>query len=135
MIFKMDKAIVLIISIGIILTILILSIFPDRRNPTEQFQLDKCRWSRNMKEKAFSGVVIKKFKDESEHYFPTIMIDQIGEKSSIKIEFQNELSGFYNFVKEGDTLHKESDTLQIVVARNNNQRVNKTLSYGCQKNN
>lgn len=61
------------VSLGVILVVIILFILP-RRNPDQQYQEDKCRWSRNMKMKAFTGVVIKKFKDANEHCYPTLLM-------------------------------------------------------------
>ncbi|MBK6264441.1 hypothetical protein JKA74_05280 [Marivirga sp. S37H4] len=129
MIFKKNKEFIMIVSMGIILVVMILLILPSR-DSAQLYQLDKCRWSRNMKIQTFNGVVIKKFRDTNEHNYPTLFFDQVGRKTSIKIEFQNEISGFYDYVTVGDLIRKKSNTLLVDIIRSN-ENIKIVLDYGC----
>jgi hypothetical protein len=81
------------------------------------------------KEIHYNGIITKKFIDEKEHNYPIIKIDE-GEKI-IVYNLSSDISGLFDFLKEGDRVIKRQGTNNIVVQRDGKE-ASFTLDYGCE---
>lgn len=118
-----------ILSVLVLLLVLFLSKF-NNLTKTNQYEIDKCRWSSDMKKLRLSGIIVEKMIDNSNHNKPTLEVSGSGVVK--EIQFTNELSGFYDFVMIGDSVRKEAGDLNILVIRNG-EIMEKELSYGCEE--
>lgn len=115
------------LSVLVLLLVLVLSRF-NNLTRTNQYEIDKCRWSSDMKKLRLSGTIAKKMIDKSNHNNPTLEVS--GSGGVKEIQFTNELTGFYDFAMIGDSVRKEAGSLKILVIRNG-EIMEKELSYGC----
>ncbi len=67
------------------------------------------------REAQYSGYVIKKYIDSTQHNFKTIVLKEKKDVSSILFDF--EIGGFYEFVQVGDSISKQSGALKIYLKR------------------
>ena len=64
----------------------------------------------------YNGVIINKYKDENQHNYQKVILDELG--SDKVLLFNIETSGVYDFLEVGDSLMKENGSLCIRVIRN-----------------
>ncbi|MFW6020444.1 MAG: hypothetical protein ACOCPM_07670 [Bacteroidales bacterium] len=99
----------------------------------------QCRNEERILEAQWKSNVLKKFIDSTEHNYPTIVIfeyDTIFKKvvnwEEELVFFDHEKSGFYDYVRVGDSIIKEKNSMDIRVIRGNKDTVF-TIDYGCEK--
>lgn len=120
----------------IIIFVLLVSFFIIMRTCSKSPQ---CRNEERILEAQWKSNVLKKFIDSTEHNYPTIVIfeyDTIFKKvvnwEEELVFFDHEKSGFYDYVRVGDSIIKEKNSMDIRVIRGNKDTVF-TIDYGCEK--
>ena len=87
----------------------------------------ECAAERSDVKKFYKGMVIDKFIDRKNHLNPTLKISNY----NTKIVFLDyDKSGFYDFVRIGDSIIKEKGNMKIRLIRNDIDTVF-TIDYGC----
>ena len=78
----------------------------------------------------FSGVVLDKFADSTNHNFDAIIIRN-NEKDIKSYLFDGDITSLYETIQIGDSLVKKEGDLSLMVYRNKSFQIKK-LDYGCE---
>ena len=78
---------------------------------------DECGLEKQFEKRQIIGRVIDKYIDLHQHNYPVIKV--ISKYSDSKEYFELEKSGFYKYVKIGDSIYKPKGTTKIKIIRNN----------------
>ena len=101
------------------------------------FALPKNRWvfrgpicteKAYMKELNLESIVISKFHDSINHNYQTVKFQDIKNETKFKVFFINEKSGFFDLIETGDTVIKNTESLDIF---SNNRKIKSKLVYDC----
>ena len=119
----------LVIGVVFLIVLIALKLYNVYINDTNAY-FDKCPLLENIKVKNISGKIVDKFYSSKEHLYPALKILH-GDEIEV-IFFQNEDSGFFEFVNEGDSLLKMPGSIDVTIVRGEKQFTH-TLHYrGCQ---
>jgi hypothetical protein len=124
---KTDKLIIRIIVTFFIVLLIVILALPRNRY---LFSGPLCAEKDYMKEMTINAVTKSKFQDYDNDNYPAIEFQDISTKSTFKVFFINEKSGFYDILQIGDTIHKKSGSLEI---SSSNHLINKPLKYDCEE--
>ena len=124
-IFGKNRKIAYIIYLGIAIIFItvnaILSIFGEKEEKTEVVNNSYSQnGERNINfKKRYHGVVIKKFNDTHNHNYETIEINLSSESYFYLHPFQNDKTGFYDFIQKDDSIFKEDWGYTFRIKREN----------------
>jgi len=79
----------------------------------------------------FNGIVNDKIIDKKRHNYKTIILSV--KYTLQKIILDSDKSGFYDYIKKGDSIIKESGSFEMKVFRNSEIDTTFILDYGCKK--
>ena len=89
-----------------------------------------CDFERRMKETTITGVILKRYKDPSQHYTPSLDIRNIQTNNIYTLSLCSEQNGIFERVISGDTIMKQANTLSFQV-KNNGEIVEMEFGYNC----
>lgn len=95
-------------------------------------QKNLCRITEKYWKETLQGRISKKYLDEENHTSETIIIQSVKKDRIMKKDLTLELSGLYEYLSVGDSIHKPSGTLRTLVVRGNEERYF-TIDFGCKK--
>ena len=67
------------------------------------------------REESYSGKVLDRYIDTDQHNYHKIILEENNNERIILMDW--EIGGLFNFVQKGDTLHKESGSLDVNLKR------------------
>ena len=79
----------------------------------------------------YSGVITEKYVDQDQHMYEKVNLDKKPGTDIILLD--GETSGFFDYLKVGDTISKESNSLQVKVWRNYKETIY-NLDFYCLEN-
>lgn len=82
----------------------------------------------NEKSDTYSGLIIEKYVDQDQHMYKKVILDKKPGTDVILLDW--ETSGFYEFLKVGDSVSKNTNSLQVQIWRNNKDTVY-NLEFHC----
>ena len=99
----------LIIAVFVILFIIVFSLPANRY----LFYTPICSEKATLRKLSINAIAIEKFKDHHSHNYNTVKFKDISTRSTFDVYFINEDSGFFNNVIIGDTIIKNSGSLEF----------------------
>ena len=86
-----------------------------------------CVAEKEFKSKKINGYITRKFYDTASHLYPTI---ELSKNHSQFVIHDYDNSGFYSYVKPGDSILKKIGSLKIIVYRNSKDTFF-NIDYNC----
>lgn len=116
----MRKKTIFYIAAGLVLFLLLIKLilFLIDLEPIDPRNISICRSERLAKEEFFKGKLIDKYRDKRNHNYETIIISFKGNEYDSRI-FVLDQSEAFNSLIIGDSLFKETGSLQIILKRGN----------------
>jgi len=78
----------------------------------------------------FNGVIIAKYLDSSQHFYPTIVLHQIITNDTLRFYLIHEKSQLYEFLEKGDIISKKAN-LNILTIKRSGAVLSKKIDFGC----
>jgi len=94
----------------------------------KQFNRAICHEKQSMQTSNFHFTVTAKFKDSTNHNYNTIKYIDLNKMNEGKVYIINEISGFYNSIRIGDTLFKNGGDL---IVHSTSRDTDYFLRYNC----
>ena len=82
----------------------------------------------NEKSDEYRGVIIEKYIDQNQHMYEKVILDKSPGTDVILLDW--ETSGFFDFLKIGDSISKNPNSLQVNVWRNDKDTIY-NLKFHC----
>lgn len=86
--------------------------------------------SNSIKQIFINGIIVKKFKDESDHNMKKITI--LNKNNDFNIAVQGDQSGLYDFINIGDSIYKEKNSMEATIVRDSVKKAF-IIDFGCEK--
>ena len=83
---------------------------------------------KNEKSDEYSGLIIEKYIDQDQHMYEKVILDKSPGTDVILLDW--ETSGFFDFLKIGDSISKDPSSLQVNVWRNDKDTIY-NLEFRC----
>lgn len=91
----------------------------------------KCLWQEDFESIKFSGVVIKKYIDSSQHSSPILEIEDLITGKINTIYLFGDRSNTFEYLNRSDTIFKEAFSSRIQVKRNGTFEDLAFIDFGC----
>ena len=88
---------------------------------TADHKVDCESLKQNEKSDEYSGVIIEKYIDQDQHMYEKVILDKSPGTDVILLNW--ETSGFFDFLKIGDSISKNPNGLQVNVWRNDKDTI------------
>ncbi|MEJ8820319.1 hypothetical protein [Lacibacter sp. H407] len=96
-----------------------------------QFSKDaRCITYKEFQKIKLDGILIKKYIDSSQHSFPTLEVQNLGDSRVEKLNLNLDASGFYDKINLLDTLYKEVGKDEVYI-KNNGKKIIMKIDFGC----
>lgn len=97
--------------------------------PKEKNQ--KCLWQEDFDSLKFSGVVVKKYIDSSQHSSPIVEIEDLMTGKIDTIYLFGDRSNAFDYLNRSDTIFKVAFSRRIQVKRNGTFENLASIDFGC----
>ncbi len=113
------------IFVGIIVALVFLVILP-----IVLYKSSDCGKESDMKDQYYSGVIVAKYQDSTQHAYDTWNIQPFNKPTYYKVHLVHEDVVIYNLSEVGDTIYKPRGTLRVLLKRND-LSIDTAFVYDC----